>query len=225
MASVKLFIVRLYICVSLCLSVYVCLQNESESLWRFSGFMRALTLPSPCQKKQNKHDSLSLELKHRGTSLRKAQRGFFGAPTLCPSVGLSVGHARVTDARRTVLGWIMSIWPYSHVFVLLYFNVFIEGVDLVCNMTGQFLVADTWLRNLLCRSVHPSVHPSLNFSKDERLFCCTAPAHPFATGGPCVRHCCMCVASCNTKRIQESSLHQIGRLINSFRIWKKGQWH
>ena len=52
-----------------------------------------------------------------------------------------------------------------------------------------FLVADTRLYTLPCRSVDRSVRRSRNLFKLRAVFCITAPAKPSATVLPCIRPC------------------------------------
>ena len=56
---------------------------------------------------------------------------------------------------------------------------------------SHFLVADTRLYTLPCRSVRPYVRTSVRRSHFwiPSGFCITAPAQPSATGLPCIRHC------------------------------------
>ena len=55
-------------------------------------------------------------------------------------------------------------------------------------VSKSFLVTDTRLYTLPCRSVRPSVG---HISEFRAFFCGTAPAQPFATGLPCIRPCLM----------------------------------
>ena len=78
-----------------------------------------------------------------------------------------------------------------------------------------FLVADTRLYTLPCRSVGPSVRPSVtNISKLSIGLWIIAPAQPSATGLPCIRPCYCCRHDWRSRRRSMSKISHFQNQIN-----------